>query len=500
MSFEVRGLIEGFYGRPWSWQERERMVEFLDEQGYNLYVYAPKNDPLHRNRWQEPYLPEEMDRFAALARLCRRHGVEFAFGLSPLNFRYTEAGLEVVWRKLAAMHRRGIRGFALLVDDMPERFHDPADGALFPSLAAAQVWLANGVLERLEALGGGGWLIFCPTEYCGEGVSDYLRTLGEGLRPEIDVFWTGPEVCSPELRVEDARRVGATLKRPVLYWDNYPVNDEDMRFRPHIRPVRGRDPDLYTACRGIVANGSLQPEATRIALHTYAQYFADPIGYEPEAAWQKALLAVTGNREDAEALAVLGDLTRWSALERGRQLENRLAPVLARFWELWGGPPASAGPDLPGVTPGAPATTAGVAPGTPAAREAALAEGMAEFSHLHAVARRLLDRMANRRLQAELRPWAGKLEAWAEVGLLALGVLQASLKSVEGARLAGLRNAVLDRLLAARENFHWVAGDMVDHFARRCLWAAGGPEREELGPGAPDDPAEAAGRAGEGRL
>jgi len=444
------------------------MVDFLGAQGYNMFVYAPKNEPLHRKRWHEPYLPAELRRFAGLLHQCRERGMEFVFGISPMKFHYSdEACLQTLWQKLEPMHVDGVRSFALLLDDMPDKFHHADDGDRFASIAHAQAWLNNQLLARLIDAGGVDRLIFCPTEYCGEGVSPYLQTLGAELHPAIDVFWTGTEVCAQFLKTEEARRVGATLKRPVLYWDNYPVNDGPMTDRPHMRPIRGRDADLGDACRGIVANGSLQPEVAKIPLYTYGRFMANPAGYEPEAAWREALLAVAGEPADAAAVAALGDLTRWSALERGRQLCNGAAPVLARFWQLWGGAPAVAGPEMPQQPEELPAEPlAGC--GT---REDALAELAALVEQLRSVAGRLEGPMANPALRAELAPWTHKLGLWVS----ALGLAHDTLaRALAGAGLASLQadvDATLDALLLARESLYWVAGDLFDHFIRRCLWA-----------------------------
>ncbi len=465
--FKIRGVIEGFYGRPWSWAERDRMVDFMGQHGYNVYVYGPKNDPIHRGRWREPYLPEEIDRFAKLARRCEEKGIDFVFGTSPLEYHYSSQEYwDVLISKLLPLYERGVRSFTVLLDDMPDKFRYPDDGERFGSLAGAQAWLNNRVLEHFEALGGLRKLMFCPTEYHGQGASPYLEALGEKMRPEIEIFWTGTDICSPTLRTEDARRVSASLKRPVLYWDNYPVNDLDMRFHPHIRPIQGRDADLYTACSGIVANGALQPEITKIALYTYGQYFADPHGYEPEAAWKKAALDLCGNERDAEAVLTLGDLARWSDLERGRGLYNTLAPKLARFWQRWGHVPAAAGPDLDKVPPASDAAVAAMD------RQGTLDDMAVEFRRLQEAAQRLLGPMENVYLQAELKPWSQKLAGWAEVGSLAVSVLSRALANPADPTIPALRDATLDTILSTRENFHWVGGDLVDQFARRCLWAA----------------------------
>ena len=63
--FVHRGVIEGFYGPPWSHADRLWLVERIGSWGMNRYVYAPKDDPLHRAEWRTPYSAERLDEFAA---------------------------------------------------------------------------------------------------------------------------------------------------------------------------------------------------------------------------------------------------------------------------------------------------------------------------------------------------------------------------------------------------------------------------------------------------
>lgn len=425
--FEIRGVLEGFYGRPWAWAEREAMLKFMSRHGFTAFFYGPKNEPLHRNRWREPYLPLEMRRFGEFAGKGRERGIEFVFGLSPLEYHYTsDEDWNTLLAKLRAAQRVGIRDFMLLMDDMPERFRYEDDAERFGSLAAAQAWLCNRLQGEIS-----GRLYFCPTEYHGTGDSPYLRELGEKLEAGIEVFWTGRQVCSPVLETQDARQISRTLGRSVLYWDNYPVNDLDMRFHPHLRPYRGRHPDLPTACKGIVLNAALQPEASKIALHTAAQYFQNPPAYEPESAWEKALLEVCGDPQDAEAVRTLADLARHNPLEPGQHLDNRLRSRLENFW---------------------------AEPPTPER----IGEMRGIFAHLSGVARRL-GGLENRALAENLAPWTEKLKGWAEVGRLGLDVLaDPSEEKIEG---------LLEVIRTVRESFYWVAGDMLEVFARRCAWA-----------------------------
>jgi len=46
--FRRRGIVEGFFGPPWSIEQRCAMFEFGAKHAMNTYLYAPKDDPYHR--------------------------------------------------------------------------------------------------------------------------------------------------------------------------------------------------------------------------------------------------------------------------------------------------------------------------------------------------------------------------------------------------------------------------------------------------------------------
>src|SRR5688572_16036611 len=54
-TFQRRGIVEGFFGPPWSMQHRAAIFQFGAARGMNTYLYAPKDDPYHREKWQEHY-------------------------------------------------------------------------------------------------------------------------------------------------------------------------------------------------------------------------------------------------------------------------------------------------------------------------------------------------------------------------------------------------------------------------------------------------------------
>jgi len=320
------GVIEGYYGRPWSWADRTGTIETLAPAGYDFYLYAPKADAYLRRRWREPHPAGESAALSAFAKRCETLGVAFGVGLSPFEL-YLDFGDEAkaaLDDKLAHLESLGVRQLAILFDDMRGDRED---------LARRQIEILHWVGERSTA----DRLIFCPTYYSDEPALDrffgqrpahYLETLGEDLDPGIDIFWTGPEVCSRELRVGHIERVAASLRRPPLIWDNYPVND-GPRMSPflHLRAFTGRDPDIGALVRGHAVNPALQPILSRIPALTLPRSYADGAGYDYRLAFEDAALSVLGPE-----LASLVSPRLSTFQEGGRSgLGDGLERMVARF-------------------------------------------------------------------------------------------------------------------------------------------------------------------------
>ena len=65
----LRGIVEGFYGVPWTQQQRLDMLDFMAGKKMNAYIYGPKDDEYHRKYWRQPY-PE--DKLQDLQQLINR--------------------------------------------------------------------------------------------------------------------------------------------------------------------------------------------------------------------------------------------------------------------------------------------------------------------------------------------------------------------------------------------------------------------------------------------
>jgi protein O-GlcNAcase/histone acetyltransferase len=272
------GVVEGFYGKVWTRQERLHLLSQMAALGLNTYFYAPKNDLKHRAIWRELYNDAELAALRELVQTCDQHGLCFIYGLSPgLDVRFSdESERNRIKARFDQLRQVGVRHFALLFDDLPGNMSD-ADRQAYDSLAAAQCDLTNAIFAWTRAQNAGGRFLFCPTPYCDRmdraqlGGPAYLDDLGRLLDPEIDVLWTGPEIVSAEIPVESIERLSGRIRRPPVIWDNLFANDYDFR-RINCGPYSGRSRELPRAVRGILINPNNEFPLNFIALRTVAAY------------------------------------------------------------------------------------------------------------------------------------------------------------------------------------------------------------------------------------
>jgi protein O-GlcNAcase/histone acetyltransferase len=332
----LTGVIEGFYGRDWTRDERVTVMDWVRAAGMGTYIYGPKDDVHVRARWRVPYDAAAMARLADLKEAAEARGLGFWVSLAPcLDITYSDAGDRAALdARLDQLAGAGFRDLVLLFDDIPSVLPE-ADRARFDSFAAAQADLANHALARLSE-GGAARVIFCPTEYCGRMAggdprgSAYLRVLGEKLDPAIEVFWTGPEIVSETITAEHLAAVGEVLRRRPVIWDNFHANDYDIR-RVHAGPLGGRGRDLLPLVAGWITNPNNEAEANFPAIHTTGAYLADE-GYDPEVAIARAVedweprfrLAYGNGTVPVELVALLCDLF-WQPFATGPRVTAMIA-------------------------------------------------------------------------------------------------------------------------------------------------------------------------------
>ena len=288
------GLIEGYYGEPWSEVARAKAIDALAPRGYGFFIHAPKADDFLRRKWREPYPDVNEARLRRLAAHCKSRGVRFGVGLSPYEiYRAFDADAKTALAdRLALFDSIGVEILAILFDDMRGDLSD---------LAATQAGILHWVAERSQA----SEIIFCPSYYTddpildrifGERPANYLEDLGRMLDPSIAVFWTGEHVCSRDYSVAHLERVTDRLRRKPFLWDNYPVNDGPrMSQHLHLRAFTGRPAAITGHISGHAINPALQPTLTLIPALTLADSYARGERYDDGEAFAHAASEVLGN-------------------------------------------------------------------------------------------------------------------------------------------------------------------------------------------------------------
>ncbi|MDQ0894961.1 hyaluronoglucosaminidase [Agromyces ramosus] len=346
-SMPLRGTIEGFYGEPWTHEERLDQLEFYGDVKANTYIYAPKDDPYHRDRWREPYPADKLAELGGLVQTATDNHVRFTFALSPGNTvcYSSDADYQALVTKLQQMYDLGVRAFNIPLDDIDYgRWHCDADRTAFGAPSARTAGVAQATFldrvqrEFVETHEGVYPLQMVPTEYYNTTDSGYKTAL-RGMDEDIVVMWTGEGVVPQEVTVEQAEKAATVFGGPTFLWDNYPVNDYGQTAgRLLLAPYDKREAGLGEYLSGIVSNPMNQAAASKIAIFGVADFTWNDEAYNAEHNWSQALQYIAG--EDAPtsaALRVFADLNHLAPSFGApwQPQSPELAARIAEFWERW---------------------------------------------------------------------------------------------------------------------------------------------------------------------
>ena len=292
----LRGVVEGFYGTPWTVEDRADIIDFCRKNNLNSYVYAPKDDPYHRNKWREPYPADKLAELKRLVAVANENDVRFIFAVSPgldLNYKGDKGDEDFrkLIRKLDTMYQIGVRDFAIFFDDLKDdkgRHHE--NGKL-------QAEFLNRVQKNLhDRYKDVAPLIMVPTEYYyedmvkGDKVKPYTRDLAENLDQRIVVLYTGRGVVCDGITDAELAEVNKIFGREVGIWWNYPVNDYSLTpdGNRNVKLALGAIEKLPTAkMTAIFFNPMEQVQLSKIALATGAIYANNPATYDDEKACRR---------------------------------------------------------------------------------------------------------------------------------------------------------------------------------------------------------------------
>lgn len=287
------GIIEGYFGRAWSWAERRAVLDTLAPAGYRFFHYAPKIDAKLRRKWQEPYSTADLSELSTFASHCQDARVRFGVGLTPFaaHLDFSQEARAAMKMKLAQLDGAGITDLAILFDDM--------DGDL-PDLAKRQAEIVAFVLDHSRA----SRFFTCPSYYSddplldrvfGQRPANYLEDLGRMIDGGVAIYWTGEEVCAREISAGHLADVTQRLGRKPALWDNYPVNDGPrMSQYLHLRGFTGRSRQAGTMVSHHAINPMSQPLLGCIPALTLPMLYAQGDAYRYGASFAEAASQICG--------------------------------------------------------------------------------------------------------------------------------------------------------------------------------------------------------------
>jgi len=279
-SVECRGVIEGFYGNPWSYSDRLRQFDFYGQNKMNVYVYGPKDDPYHRAHWRDPYPDAEAQKLKELVKAAHRNKVQFVWAIHPGgDIRWNKADSMAVVSKLEKMYALGVRTFAVFFDDIW------GEGAKGDKQAGLLNYITDQFVRQHADVQP---LIMCPTQYnkAWSG-GDYLPTLGAKMYPEVRIMWTGNSVVDMIER-DDMEWINGQIKRKAFIWLNYPVNDY-CQSRMLMGKTYGNGLDINQMVSGFCSNPMEYAEASKVSLYSIADYTWNMPKYNAEESWKRAM-------------------------------------------------------------------------------------------------------------------------------------------------------------------------------------------------------------------
>lgn len=303
---KIRGFIEGYYGIPWSNEDRKSLMEFGGQFKTTSYIFAPKDDPYHREKWDDLYPEEELEEISEMADVGKQNKTDFVWSISPLGevaeiaqddgqeaaMELLDENNEKLLAKFDQLYDAGVREFGILGDDV---------GALPLDYVVEQV---NAVSEWADEKGDVKDTIYTPAAYNSDWAWDdgeELNTLEKNFDDNVQILWTGANTVSPVTQdtIDDFKKLDTdgNERRDPLFWLNWPVNDVDME-----RVFLGKGDMLETGVgdlAGVVTNPMQEAEASKVAIFAIADYTWNNEDFNDQQSWQDSMQYIEPNASAA---------------------------------------------------------------------------------------------------------------------------------------------------------------------------------------------------------
>ena len=267
-----RGFIEGYYGNPWSTEDRVNLMKWGGYYKLNAYFYAPKDDPKHRTQWDQLYTEEELaNKIRPLAEAGNESKCRFIYALHPFpqgnHLRFDdnyEADLAKLQAKFKQVIDQGVRQIAILADD----FWNPGGPNGVRLLNDMTAWLEE-VKKQYPDMKM--TIPYVPYDYMGNGSSAELQELKKAPA-NVQIVMTGGRVWG-EVTNNFTSTFTNNVGRGPFMWINWPCTDNSKK---HLI-MGGYDTFLHpgvepSKIQGIMLNPMQQSEPSKVAIFGNADY------------------------------------------------------------------------------------------------------------------------------------------------------------------------------------------------------------------------------------
>ena len=280
-SVTQRGLVEGYYGNPYSEADRMSLFEFFGRNKMNVYIYGPKDDKYHKDKWRENYPEAEAAKITEYINAAKANKVEFVWAIHPGNdIQWNRTDSVNIVNKLKAMYKLGVRTFAVFFDDVWG-----GEGTRGDKQALLMNYITDELAKTYPDINP---CIICPTQYNkGWSSGDYLSTLGTTMNKNVRIMWTGNSVVDM-INKSDMTWINNQISRKAYIWLNYPVTDYCINHLL-MGPTYGNDLDIADMLSGFTANPMEYAEASKLSLFSIADYNWNMPAYDADASWEAAI-------------------------------------------------------------------------------------------------------------------------------------------------------------------------------------------------------------------
>lgn len=387
---QYRGFIEGYYGMPWSVEDRISLMNFGGDFKMNTYIFAPKDDPYHNTNWRDPYPEEKLKDIERMVNAGAASKCRFVWAIHPfmhdaITTANYDQSVEDIKTKFQQLYDVGVRQFVISADDASSSVQIHAN-------------LCRDMSQWVQEHEGTYNLVFVPQVYCsaavgwsywgGSTVQQYFSYFKD--LTDVDIMWTGEYVCHPVTQ-QTLDNFKEKSGKEAFMWLNWPVNDVN-----HSRLVMGPAENCIlntggvTGFMGIVTNPLEQAEASKTALFAIADYAWNTEDFDCEKSWEDSFQYI-----DPGAPEALHELCKHMTNPQpggitGMAESKEIQPFVTAFQSAY-----TAGSDL---------TESGTA----------LA---AEFEKIVNAANEFQTNGTNVNLKDEMKPWVDALRGVSEAGL-----------------------------------------------------------------------------------